>query len=113
MNTSWSDPSKSGDLESQRPQQVGRTKRPNHRNPTNRFNSRTHCFLHFVTCPEEKNGFHCTNKACLKKMNAHRLPLTLWPKTWLHQTQLEDLKAPAAQNPLIGGLMMRCLKNGG
>ena len=32
---------------SQKPQQVGRTKRSNHRNPTNRFNSRTHCFLHF------------------------------------------------------------------
>ena len=30
-------------------------------------------------------------------MNAHRLPLTLWPKTWPHQTQLEDPKAPAAQ----------------
>ena len=34
-------------------------------------------FCTFVTCPEEKNGFHCTNKACRKKMNAHRLPLTL------------------------------------
>ena len=42
-----------------------------------------------------------------------QIPLTLWPKTWLHQMQLEELKAPAAQNPLIGGLMMRCLKNGG
>ena len=46
-------------------------------------------------------------------MNAHRLPLTLWLKTWLHQTQLQDPKAPAAQNPLIGGLMIRCWKNGG
>ena len=44
---SCSDPSKSGDLESQRPQQVGRTKRPNHRNPTNGFNARIHRFLHF------------------------------------------------------------------
>ena len=30
-----------------------------------------------------------------------------------HQTQLEELEAVAAQNPEIGGLMMRCLKNGG
>ena len=42
-----------------------------------------------------------------------QISLTLWPKMWLHQTQLEEPKAPAAQNPLIGGLMMRCLKNGG
>ena len=35
-------------------------------------------------------------------------PLTLWPRTWLHRTQL---KAPAAQNPLIGGLMTRRQKN--
>ena len=39
--------------------------------------------------------------------------LTLWPKTWLHQAQLEEPKASAAQNPLTGGLMMRWLKNGG
>ena len=39
-------------------------------------------------------------------------PDSLWPKTWLRQTQPEEPKAPAAQNPLIGGLMMRCLKNG-
>ena len=26
---------------------------------------------------KEKNGFHRTSKACLKKMNAHRLPLNL------------------------------------
>ena len=70
-------------------------------------------FALLVTCPEEKNGLHCTNQACRKKMNAHRLPLTLWPKTWLHQTQLEDPKAPATHNPLIGGLTIRCLKNGG
>ena len=31
----------------------------------------------FVTCPEEKNGFHCTNKACRKKINAHRLPIPI------------------------------------
>ena len=31
----------------------------------------------FVTCPEEKDGFHCTNKACRKKMNAHRLPIPI------------------------------------
>ena len=37
--------------------------------------------------------------------------LTLWPKMWLHQTQIEEPKAPAAQNPLIGRLIMRCLKN--
>jgi hypothetical protein len=34
-------------------------------------------FCTFVACPEEKNGYHRTNKACRKKMNAHRLPLTL------------------------------------
>jgi len=33
---------------SQKPQQVSRTKRPNHRNPTNWFNSRTPCFLLFL-----------------------------------------------------------------
>ena len=32
-------------------------------------------------------------RGCRKKMNAHRLPLILWPKTRLHQTQLEDPKA--------------------
>ena len=66
-------------------------------------------FCTFVTCPQEKNGFHCANKGCRKKANAHRLPIPLWPNKWLHQTQLEDPKAPATQNPLIGGLMMRCL----
>ena len=30
-----------------------------------------------------------------------------------HQTQLEEPKAVAAQNPLIWGLMMMCLENGG
>ena len=39
--------SKSGVLESQRLQKVSRTKRPNHRNPTNRFNSGTHFFCTF------------------------------------------------------------------
>ena len=47
-----------------------------------------------------------------KKMNAHRLPLTLWLKTWLHQTQLEDPKTPPAQNQLIGRLR-RWWNNGG
>ena len=39
--------------------------------------------------------------------------VTLWRNTWLHQTQLEEPKAHAAQNPLIGGLMTRRLKKGG
>ena len=36
-------------------------------------------FLHFlfVTCLAEKIGFPCTNKACQKKMNAHRLPICI------------------------------------
>ena len=34
-------------------------------------------FALFVTCREEKNGFHCTNKACRKKMNAHRLLISI------------------------------------
>ena len=42
-----------------------------------------------------------------------QVPLTQWPKPWLHQTQLEEPKAVAAQNPMIGGLMMMCLENGG
>ena len=58
-------------------------------------------------------GFTALTKLARKKVNAHRLPLTLWPKMWLHQTQLEDPKAPAAHNPLIGGLTIRCLKNSG
>ena len=33
-------------------------------------------FSLFVTCPDEKIGFQCTNKARRKKMNAHRLPIT-------------------------------------
>ena len=30
-----------------------------------------------VTCPDKKIGFQCTNKACQKKMNAHRLPISI------------------------------------
>ena len=42
-----------------------------------------------------------------------QIPLAPWPKTWLHRRQLEDLKTPQAQNPLIGGLRMRWWNNGG
>ena len=34
-------------------------------------------FALFVTCPDEKIGFQCTNKVCRKKMNAHRLPIPM------------------------------------
>ena len=30
-----------------------------------------------VSCLDEKIGFLCTNKACQKKMNAHRLPISI------------------------------------
>ena len=40
-------------------------------------------FALFVTCREEKNGFHCTNKACRKKMNAHRLPIPNLTVCWV------------------------------
>ena len=34
-------------------------------------------FACFVTCLDEKIGLLCTNKACQKKMNAHRLSLSI------------------------------------
>ena len=33
----------------------------------------------FVTCLAEKIGFPCTNKACQKKRNSHRLPICIFP----------------------------------
>ena len=34
-------------------------------------------FVFFVTCLDDKIGFLCTNKACRKKMNADRLPISI------------------------------------
>ena len=34
-------------------------------------------FAFFVTCLAEKIGFHCTNKACQKKISAHRLAICI------------------------------------
>ena len=45
--------------------------------------SKTDFFWHFfVTCLAEKIGFPCTNKACQKKMNAHRLPICMSLRAW-------------------------------
>ena len=35
------------------------------------------CFAFVVACLAEKIGFPCTNKACKKKMSAHRLPICI------------------------------------
>ena len=60
-------------------------------------------FLHFfVTCLAEKIGFPCTNKACQKKRNSHRLPMCIFLSArWV--CPLTSIRVLVPQKRLITG----------
>ena len=61
-------------------------------------------FAFFFTCLPEKIGSPCTNKACWKKINAHRLPICIpLCAGWVCSTHLRSslsLKRNVLLNPL-------------
>ena len=57
-------------------------------------------FLHFFfTCLPEKIGFPCTNKACQKKRNSHRLPICIFlSATWVCSSDLQPKLSYSSQS---------------
>ena len=72
------------------------------------FNSLTNFFFaFFVTCLAEKIRFPCTNKACQKKMNAHRLPICIsLCAVWVCSSDLQPNLSCSSQSD--GKIVVAC-----
>ena len=76
------------------------------------FKPKTVCFAFFVTCLAEKVGFPCTNKACQKKWNSHRLPICIFLSArWVCSSDLQPKLSYSSQSD--GKIVVACTNTPG